>query len=245
MADSKELPKAEEGWRASTLLHRAVVHLERVEHIGEVADIVFDTQRRAIAGLLIGPIGAEGSMMDALRRLAGGMLGLTYVAAEDVVALSEDVVMIQPRPAQKREPGRLPSLRSAQGLSVVTMYGRRLGRFADLLLDAEGRAIVGYLLDATPGAQRRAGTAAPNEDTKKAEPLVIPAAAYLRVGRDLIALSERPLPTEPAQVPTPQPGVAQWPGEPRAMSFASDIPASPVEHGPYSPDAPTEELRGR
>lgn len=218
MAESTESPNAAEGWRASTLLGRAVVHLERVEHIGEVADVVFDTQQRRVVGILIGPKGAEGPVMDALRRMVGGTFGLTYVAAEDIVALNGDVVMIQPRPARRHGSGRLPSLRSTQGLSVVTMYGRRLGHFADLLLDDEGRAITGYLLDAPARPQPRQGAPAPNEDTKRSEPLIIPATAYLRVGRDLIALSERPLPADA----TP-----------------------PDEDGAYSPDAPTEELRGR
>ena len=125
------------------------------------------------------------------------------------------------------------------------MYGRRLGHFADLLLDEEGRAITGYLLDAPPSPRQRPGTPAPKEDTKRSEPLIIPAAAYLRVGRDLIALSERPFPAEATSPDGHQPGAAAWPGEPRAMSFAPDTPAPPVEHGAYSPDAPTEGLRGR
>jgi sporulation protein YlmC with PRC-barrel domain len=245
MAESAETPNVGGGWRASALLRRIVVHLERVELVGEVADVVFDTQSRTIAGILIGPAGAEGSMMDALRRLTGGTLGLTYVAAEDIVALDGEIVMIRPRPARRREPGHQPSLRRARGLSVVSMYGRRLGRFADLLLDAEGRAITAYILDAMPSPQRVSGAHAPKQDTKQTEPLVIPAAAYLRVGRDLIALSDRPLQDEATPLAAHQPGAAEWPGEPRAMSFASDTPRLPVEHGVGSPDAPTKELRGR
>jgi sporulation protein YlmC with PRC-barrel domain len=214
-------PAPMQEWRASHLFHRPVVHAMRVEHLGEVADVAFDPESCELTGLLVGPPGPEGNVLDMVRKAVGRDLGLTFVPAAQILALNGDVVMVEAgRAHSSRMAGfvsagratRWPQLRQIQGFAVVTVQGHRLGRLVDLVLDASGRRVTGYLITPVAPAQRppqpagrpflsakRArGSGGREPDTRAAEPasapasssnlLVVPASAHVRVGRDLIAV---------------------------------------------------------
>ncbi len=223
-ADILEPARTDE-WRASQLFHRPVVHALRVEHVGEVWDVAFDPESCELAGLLLGPPGPEGNVLDMVRRAVGRDFGLTFVPASQILALNGDVVMVEAARAHgSRMAGfsgagratRWPQFRQVQGFAVVTIQGHRLGRLVDLVLDASGRHLTGYLINPAVPDQRapqstarpfrtakRARTSGGNTDTRAAEPsaaapassaslLVVPASAHVRVGRDLITVGLPP-----------------------------------------------------
>lgn len=269
-------PARTEEWRASHLFHRPVVHAQRVEHIGVVADVAFDPESSALAGLLIGPPGPEGDMLDVVRRAVGRDLGLAFVSADQILALDSDVIMVEmsrtrvsrlarlPRFTGNAPATRWPQLRHVQGYAVVTMQGQRLGRLVDLVLDPSGRNINGYLINPNALAQpqpphprvKRPSAPAAKTDTRANEPksptslLVVPASAYVRVGRDLIAVGPPPGAHWRGADVGARPGDGQapeWPASPNRPSNESGGAAGPDWHHAgdmrYPPDAPTEALR--
>jgi len=242
-----------DGWRASLLIHRPVVHAERLEYIGDVADIVFDPHTCQLMGLLVKPEGPEGTVLEMVRRAFGGNLGLTFVPRERLIALNGDVVMVSAERTRPTRPARsehLPQLRTVLGFDVVNMRGQRLGALADLLLDREGRRLIGYLVDptrhaTTPGTTREqkltpaAGTSAPashemgekSSASSSAPLLMLPAAPHVQIGRDLIFVAED--------------GTSNIQGTATPISRPiSNAPAgSPNALVPSIPDQPTEEKR--
>lgn len=248
-------------WPASRLLGRPVVHVRIVAQVGEVMDVVFSPERRQLVGLLIGSAGTEGGLLETLRRVLGMDLGLRFVPIQRVLALNADVVMIDMEPGEQPVlPDRrhLPRLRLACGYAVITMQGQRLGRLADLLLDAEGRRLAGYVVErqsASPVAAPAALVPGASSNTASPTPVpapvstpissptssrfMIPARLRVRFGHRLIVAGEdvsRPvvaaLPSGPsAEWPAPH-----WAGEPVAA------PAESPEELAAPPDAPTEQL---
>lgn len=209
-----------DAWRAERLLGRGVVDVRRVERVGEIADLAFDPGTSQLVGLLVRPGGTEGPLATLRRAL--GDAGTRFISVNEVVALNGEVVTADPRP----QPGwadrlaEVPRLSRARGLAVVTLRGQRLGTLADLLLDGEGRQIVGYVVapgghgaapvrarrwpwivepevDASSGAttadgeangrEGGAGTARENTGTR---PLLVSSAPSVRVGRDLVLVTE-------------------------------------------------------
>jgi sporulation protein YlmC with PRC-barrel domain len=171
MAEHANMPEPArtEEWRASQLFHRPVVHALRVEHLGEVADVAFDPESCELAGLLIGPPGPEGNVLDVMRRAVGRDLGLTFVPASQILALDGDVVMVEIGRAHGRgvagllgtgRATRWPQLRQMEGFAVVTIQGHRLGRLVDLVLDPSGRHVNGYLINPAAPVQRPSPPAA-------------------------------------------------------------------------------------
>jgi sporulation protein YlmC with PRC-barrel domain len=266
-------PARTDEWRASHLFHRPVVHAQRVEHIGVVADVALDPESSALAGLLVGPPGPEGDMLDVVRRAVGRDLGLAFVPAEHILALDGDVIMVElsrgqgsrrtrlPRFTGSQPATRWPQLRHVQGYAVVTMQGQWLGRLVDLVLDPAGRHINGYLINPNAPMQpshprvKRPSTPAAKTDTRTPEPkaptslLVVPASAYVRVGRDLIAVGI------PPGAHWDRPGMGPRLGDGRAPEWPAPTNRQGAEPGGaagpdwrhagdmrYPPDAPTEAL---
>jgi len=261
MSEHTPAPTAGRGgeWRASRLLRRPVMHAGRVMHVGAVADVAFAPETNQLTGLLVGPLGTEGGLYELVRRALGGDLGLTYLPMERITALDGDVVVIDGEPTREHEqPPRLhaPRLRLVQGLAVVTARGRRLGAFADLLLDEEGRRITGYLVEQSAPPPARQPSGQPAEATTGAPSLlVIPSSFEVRIGHGLIVVGEeaarrpearpevRSAPTTPS-IPTD--GPREWPA-PDWAAAQEQAPAAPpppespppdAGDTPTSPDAP-------
>jgi sporulation protein YlmC with PRC-barrel domain len=265
------------GWQASRLIHRPVVHARLVARAGEVVDVVFSAEGRQVVGLLVGSAGAESGLLELLRRLLGGDFGLTFVPVERVLALAGDVVMVDTDAAHGGELLRalmpipirhLPRLRTSSDFAVLTMQGQRLGRFADLLLDATGRRIMGYVVMPDPLAPvppvapappntvpaphvQGVSVAAPpppsvaaQQPVPAAQPFVIPARFRVRFGRGIVVVGEdvsRPVvPSVPAGQSAPWPA-PRWADE--SQLEPPDVPPSgyPTEQ-PFAPDAPTEQV---
>jgi sporulation protein YlmC with PRC-barrel domain len=95
-----------------------------------------------------------------MRRAVGRDLGLAFVPVDQILALDADIVMVQA--GRSRRLGlsgspratRWPQLRLVQGFAVVTMWGQRLGRLVDLVLDPSGRRVTGYLINPSTDAPR-------------------------------------------------------------------------------------------
>lgn len=265
-------PTRTEEWRASELFHRPVVHAARVEHLGEVADVVFDPESCELAGLLVGPPGPEGNVLDMVRRAIGRDLGLTFVPADQILALDSDVVMVEARRGRMPLAGggpratRWPQLRQVEGHAVLTIQGHRLGRLVDLVLDASGRRVNGYLINPSAPASRpaqsertfhiakRAPQSATKTDTRAPESsrpaasnlLVVPASAHVRVGRDLITVGDLAARWDTRQPSAARPSDGRAPKWPAQPNQPSEGPTRSAWRGDadmrYPPDAPTEAL---
>jgi len=179
-------PQPAQGWLASRLIHRPVVHARLVAQTGDVVDVVFSPESRQVVGLLVGSAGAESGILDLLRRILGVDFGLTFVPVERVLALNGDAVMVDTeaghgaefiRPFPPIAIRHLPRLRASFGFPVLTMQGQQLGRFADLQLDAQGRSVAGYVVAREPSipstpSSGRAPTPRPQATAPTAAPLV-------------------------------------------------------------------------
>ncbi len=177
-------------WPASRLLGRPVVHARQVARVGEVADVVFSPENRQLVGLLIGSERPEGSLLQALRRVLGADFGLRFVPIQRVISLNSDVVMIDSEPdAAPPLPDRqhFPRLSLTRGSAVVTMQGQRLGRLADVQLDAEGRRIAGYVVEreSSSPAPVAAPSTVPSVMGQPAAPSTAPTRRRLRINLSL------------------------------------------------------------
>jgi sporulation protein YlmC with PRC-barrel domain len=260
---------AQAEWRASALLHRAVVHARKVELAGQVLDVVFNPQTSAVAALVLGPRGIEGNLVDLLHEVFGTAYGLTIVTTDQVLAMDADVVMLDMHPgraAAAAYAAHLPRLSAARGLPVITMHGRRLGRFVDLLVAGDGRRIAGYvvaqpmlahpgqnaLLDRTTptmGPADQPDTRATPSATSAAQPststrlIVVAASNTVRFGRDLIVVGAG----EPPRMSVPSLPVAQQMPEAQVQPIAEPAPhitsesaAQPWPAGPSEPFTPPD-----
>jgi sporulation protein YlmC with PRC-barrel domain len=256
-------PSRTEGWRAQLLAHRPIVNVRQVEQMGTVADIVFDPQSSQLAGVLVQPARPEAALLGMARRAFGGALGLTFVAADHVIALNGEVVTVdlEEGSAGRQEPlGPLPRVSKIWGFAVVTTRGQRLGRFIDLLLDEEGRHIVGYLVEpggrgaaprrdpeARPTPERTPTDAVPHEtgivEAPAGEPasnlVVVSASPNVRVGRDLIVVAEHGGLQRPAWGTAASSYAPPWSADADQPTEASRTPA--WYH--HEADAPTEQAR--
>jgi sporulation protein YlmC with PRC-barrel domain len=243
-------------WRASLLARRPVVDVRRVEQMGSVADLVFDPHGRQLTGLLLQRPGPEVALVEVARRALGGAFGLTYVPIEQVIALAGDAVTMDSSRASwaHDEPAApLPRLSKVTGFAVVTIRGQRLGRLVDLLLDADGRRITGYLVE--PGGrgvapQRMADAwsrlvalldeSGPHASATQVPPAgesppaehVVPAKMDVRVGRNLVIVAD----------PAP-PGAGASSDEWTASQNEGAQESSAARWEPWEADAPTEQMR--
>ena len=203
----------DDGWYASSLWRRPVVNVRTVEQLGEVADIIFDAESRQIVGLLVQAERRQGTMLEAAHRALAGATRFTAVDAAHVIALDDEIVTIDPEraaPAAPRPLDALPHLGRVRGFAVLTLEGKRLGRFVDLRVDRTGRRILGFMVQpGSHGSGRGASSlrperlqAPPDAPTQPEPALVqppaasaataspalvtVPAACEVRVGRDLI-----------------------------------------------------------
>jgi sporulation protein YlmC with PRC-barrel domain len=181
--------------------------------LGEVADLIFDPGTCSLAGLLVAARGQRAPLLEVARRTFGGTMGLTYVGIDHVLSLNADVVTIELGDKRTGPPhGPLPRLSAILQFDVITLQGRRLGHLVDLLLDPEGRRIVGYLVAPPAAIMEIASTPVGSSPTvpgdlaatDSAEPattptipvapaspplIVVASDQGVRVGRDLIIVA--------------------------------------------------------
>jgi sporulation protein YlmC with PRC-barrel domain len=257
------------GWRASELIRRPVVDVRLGQHLGEVGDIVFDPEGRRIVGLLMQGRGRDGVVLQVARRAFGGTLGLTYLDVERIISLHADMVTIQSEAepnGQSPVGDPMPRLSAFLDFAVISIQGRRFGRFADLLLGSNGRTVVGYLIrpredgaaahDARaagpvasaqqvsqpyPPDDDSAGIEAPSQDavaTPAPALLVIPAGQDVRFGRDLIVVAWR-YDSARRERPVAEERSADWPAEAGELDDIVDTPT--WQH--WESEAPTEQVR--
>jgi sporulation protein YlmC with PRC-barrel domain len=267
MVESNDAPISQpqsSGWQATRLVHRPVVDVRLGQTLGEVADVVFDPEAHQLVGLLIQPEGRAGALAEIARRAFGGTLGLIYVPVEQVIALDADIVTLDTEAGGEGHPRPdipLPRLSAVSGFAVVSLRGQRLGRLSDLLLDAEGRRIVGYLVgpesraaphdiaSASPVAPAAAaaaddsGEAAPAQAAAAPAPsapaIVIGADQDVRIGRDLIVVAGAAYAPAPATGASPATRNADPSTDGDQSTDVSDAPTWQR----WASDAPTEQMR--
>ncbi len=144
--------RAEHPWLASRLLNRQIVSVARLDQVGRVADVIFDSSRSLL-------VGVTAQMSEPSQRFAarvGRMFGLNRttgdIALEHIVALNGDVVMVDADPARSSSShylARMSHLNEVCELAILTTYGMCLGSLADVLLDERGADILGYVVKPT------------------------------------------------------------------------------------------------
>jgi uncharacterized protein YrrD len=122
--------------KARDLVGLPVVELENGEHVGEVRDVLFDSD----------------STFHSLLIEKSGLLTTSKVLMKDSInSIGQDAITIQNRgdiEAFKDEVGIIRSLIAGDiqlvGKDVLTQNGNLLGRVEDVYLDADLNTIVGY-----------------------------------------------------------------------------------------------------
>lgn len=197
-------------WLASYLLERQVVHVETLEPLGRVADVLFDPERREVVGLTVRPGADVSGLAGAVRRAFERKNRHGAIALDHVVALNGDVVTVDAHPIRRAEAPQLDnklSLNEMCELVILTTYGKSLGLLADVLLDHRGVEIIGYVIkptqlaasllprvedvtrsvapDTSPPATKNGAKPAPVPGAKMR---IVPASSRLRFGDSLIML---------------------------------------------------------
>lgn len=120
---------------ARALKGRPVVTIEGGERLGEVSDILFNLDKRAIQALSVGGGG-----------LLGGRGEASVVEMADVRAIGADAVMVQDREVLRGEESehhyrQFPNFKDLTSLKVVTETGTHMGNVAGVRVDEEDGAI--------------------------------------------------------------------------------------------------------
>ena len=203
--------RSEHPWLASRLLNRQIVSVTRLEQVGRVADVIFDSARSQLVGI-------TSQMSEPSRRLTasiGRVFGRDHtagdIALEHIIALNGDVVMVDVDPMRASSShylARMSHLNVVCELAILTTYGMCLGSLADILLDERGADILGYVVTPTEAgesllptlgnvslpvldtAERGSHEAPPGSASDDAPPSarlrVIPASSRVRFGDSLI-----------------------------------------------------------
>lgn len=192
----------ERPWLASRLLRRQVVNVSTLEEVGRVGDVIFDPQHELVTGLSVQFDSQPQGFLANARRALGLSRETGVVGREHIVSLSGDVVMVSANPSRPSASlAHMSHLKEVCELAILTTYGTCLGALADVLLDARGSAIAGYVVTPTPLAEsilppleelerqplsftpRIAAPAedGPGVDTNAAPETLTPSASHLRV----------------------------------------------------------------
>jgi sporulation protein YlmC with PRC-barrel domain len=148
-------------WLASRLLQRQVVNASTIEPVGRVADVVFDPESCQLTELIIQSTSSESRLMTAIRRAYNHHAynrshPVASIPVDHIIALNGDVVMVDCDPiisALLRSNTSAAYLGDVCELTILTFHGICLGTLADLLLDSQGRTVIGYVVNATKQAE--------------------------------------------------------------------------------------------
>lgn len=121
---------------ARALKGRPVVTIDGGERLGEVSEILFNLDKRAIQALSVGSGGG----------LLGGRGEANVVEFGDVRAIGADAVMVQDREVLRGEESehhyrQFPTLKDLTSLKVVTETGTHMGNVAGVRVDEEDGTI--------------------------------------------------------------------------------------------------------
>jgi sporulation protein YlmC with PRC-barrel domain len=225
--------------RASDLRGRAVVDLQSAVKLGEVDDVLLDTDGRRVAGLAL----AGG------QPLLGGGRPDALVPASAVQAVGGEVVTVR----GGAEPGGadlggFPRLGQIVGRKVVTHAGAVLGPIEDVLIEPSDGRIVGYAL----GGGSAGGLGKLLGGHGRGGHGYVRADADLRLGPELVVVPDdavvrtahgEPPPARPGRPEDAAPTVFGWPDpEPRphgdsGIAALSQAPMPGADAGP-APAAP-------
>lgn len=143
-------------WLVGSLVNRQVVNASTLEPVGRVNDVVFDPMTCQLVALKIQPaLLTETGPIAAIRRAFGASRSGGYVGLEHILALNGDVVIVDAAPGRSlsQHVGRMPHLFEVCELAVITLHGICLGSLADILVDAKGSSLVGYVVNPAKQAE--------------------------------------------------------------------------------------------
>jgi sporulation protein YlmC with PRC-barrel domain len=211
----------EQVWLASWLLNHQVVNAATLEPAGRVTDVVFDPMTRQLVALNVQsspPL--EVGALTRIRHLFGRSNEGRYVTLNHILSLNGDIVVVDAAPgrAASQRVARMPHLCQVCELAIITLHGICLGALADVLVDAKGSEIAGYVVN----------------PTKQAEPLMMPLekvalAPALRVaGQPQASQDETATDAEASDAPAIEPSASDTaPASDPSLSHLRVIPASP------------------
>lgn len=133
--------------RATDLIGRAVVTLDRAVAVGEVRDVLFDPERSRIVGFTLRGLGL----------LSAPLLGI--LPGEWVRSIGRDAVMIDSESSVVSDRDGMQAAVGDQqeviGREVVTDAGTSLGKVSDIVIEIEGPSgrVVGYEIERPDGPQ--------------------------------------------------------------------------------------------
>jgi sporulation protein YlmC with PRC-barrel domain len=146
----------EQVWLASWLLNRQVVNASSLEPVGRVNDVVFDPMTRRVVALNIqSSVPLESGPVAAIRRMLGRPSVGRYVTLDHILSLNGDIVVVDAAPARlgTHRVTRMPHLCQVCELAIITLHGICLGSLADVLIDAKGSELAGYVVNPTKQAE--------------------------------------------------------------------------------------------
>lgn len=211
----------EQVWLASWLLNRQVVNAASLEAAGRVSDVVFDPLTRQLVALNVQPslpleAGTRALLRRVLRRSGEGR----YVMLNHILSLNGDIVVVDAAPARaaSQRVARMPHLCQVCELAIITLHGICLGSLADVIVDAKGSELAGYVVN----------------PTKQAEALMMPL-DQVRLAPDMHLVSQPQMPQDPderdttaSDAPDAEPPAADVSqGIDSSLSHLRVIPASP------------------
>lgn len=149
--------RGEQMWLAGSLVNRQVVNASTLEPVGRVHDVVFDPMTCRLVALKIQPaILPETGPIAGIRRAFGASRSGGYVGLEHILSLNGDVVIVDAAPGRSISQyvvGRMPHLCEVCELAIITLHGICLGSLADVLMDAKGSSLVGYVVNPAKQAE--------------------------------------------------------------------------------------------
>lgn len=146
----------EQVWLASWLLNRQVVNAATLEPAGRVNDVVFDPMTRQLVALNVQPsLQLEAGTLARIRRVLNRSGEARYVTLNHILSLNGDIVVVDAAPgrAASQRVARMPHLCQVCELAIITLHGICLGSLADVLVDAKGSEIAGYVVNPTKQAE--------------------------------------------------------------------------------------------
>jgi hypothetical protein len=126
-----------------------------------------------------------------------------YVGLDHILSLNGDVVIVDAAPgrATSQRVGRMPHLCEVCELAIITLHGMCLGSLADILVDAKGSGLVGYVVN----------------PAKQAEALMMPLESVVSTVRTQSTVTTSASPDDAPDVTDAPPEVAASPSHLRVI----------------------------
>jgi uncharacterized protein YrrD len=163
--------------RATELVGRPVVTLDRAEAVAEIKDVVFDAEQSDVLGFTLRGRGFLGTPNR------GHLpLGAVRAIGRDAVMIETEAAIVEREAALE---GASSDRRDVIGDEVLTDAGRRIGQVVDVILDTDGDRtdVVGYEVETED--RQRALVPIPETFAVSAANLVVPAAVEGFLAHDM------------------------------------------------------------